>query len=131
MASRLPSAPDAGRSGMTAGLTKRQSEILAFIRERLERTGLSPSYTEMMTHLGLSSKSSIARLVRGLEERGFVRQLSTGARSIVLNDQQVVRCPHCGHVAGGPDCKRAALSESNRRATERELAGRLAAEARS
>lgn len=69
---------------MTRGLTKMQSRALEFIAS----SDISPSYQEISDHLGLMSRSGAARLVDGLEERGFVRRVPRRARSLV-----VVRAP--------------------------------------
>lgn len=68
-----------------AALTPRQKELLDFIRRYTdEQGGISPSYEEMATYVGLQSKSGIHRLVLSLEERGFIRRLENRARSIVV-----------------------------------------------
>lgn len=64
-------------------LTKRQLQILEFIYER-NKTGLGPSYDEMMEHLGLQSKSGVHRIVKALEERGFIARHPFRARSITV-----------------------------------------------
>ncbi|HVL78178.1 MAG TPA: repressor LexA, partial [Sphingomicrobium sp.] len=53
-------------------LTSKQHELLMFIRERLDRGGVSPSFDEMREALDLKSKSGVHRLVSALEERGFI-----------------------------------------------------------
>ncbi|GHU04425.1 LexA repressor [Alphaproteobacteria bacterium] len=63
-------------------LTKKQHELLVFIDQRLKDTGVSPSFDEMKTALGLKSKSGIHRLITGLEERGFIRRLPHRARAL-------------------------------------------------
>ena len=52
-------------------LTKKQSELLRFIHERLQAEGVPPSFDEMKEALDLRSKSGIHRLIMALEERGF------------------------------------------------------------
>lgn len=69
------------------GLTKRQAEALAFIRGFIASRGYSPSSTEIMNGLGLSSKSGVNRLVHGLRERGAIDFLDYRQRSIVLTDK--------------------------------------------
>ena len=69
-------------------LTTKQHELLIFIRDRLEDSGISPSFDEMKVALGLRSKSGIHRLVTALEERGFVRRLPHRARAL-----EVLRLP--------------------------------------
>ena len=56
-------------------LTKKQSELLMFINERLKESGVSPSFDEMKEALNLKSKAGIHRLITALEERGFIRRL--------------------------------------------------------
>lgn len=63
-------------------LTKKQCQLLMFIDERLNETGVSPSFDEMKDALGLASKSGIHRLITGLEERGFIRRLAHRARAL-------------------------------------------------
>jgi len=63
-------------------LTRKQYELLIFIDERLQDSGISPSFDEMRDALGLKSKSGIHRLITGLEERGFIRRLPHRARAL-------------------------------------------------
>lgn len=63
-------------------LTRKQYELLNFINERLDDTGVSPSFDEMKDALNLKSKSGIHRLITGLEERGFIRRLPHRARAL-------------------------------------------------
>ncbi len=63
-------------------LTSKQHDLLLFINKRLSETGVSPSFEEMKTALGLASKSGIHRLIVALEERGFIRRLPHRARAL-------------------------------------------------
>lgn len=63
-------------------LTRKQKELLLFIHERIDNTGVSPSFDEMKTALNLASKSGIHRLITALEERGFIRRLPHRARAL-------------------------------------------------
>ncbi|HEY8260380.1 MAG TPA: transcriptional repressor LexA [Methylosinus sp.] len=69
-------------------LTKKQSDLLRFIHERLKETGVPPSFDEMKDALDLRSKSGIHRLILALEERGFIRRLPNRARAL-----EVLRLP--------------------------------------
>ena len=69
-------------------LTRKQHELLMFIHERLKEAGVPPSFDEMKDALDLRSKSGIHRLIRALEERGFIRRLPNRARAI-----EIVRMP--------------------------------------
>jgi repressor LexA len=63
-------------------LTRKQHELLVYIDRRIKQTGVSPSFDEMKTALGLRSKSGIHRLITGLEERGFIKRLAHRARAL-------------------------------------------------
>jgi SOS-response transcriptional repressor LexA len=79
-------------------LTRRQHELLTFLRDRIERDGISPSFDEMAEALGLASKSNIFRLLLALEVRGFVRRSHRRARAV-----EVIRMPGDGQTPAGPD----------------------------
>jgi len=64
------------------GLTRRQRDLLSFLSGRED--DVMPSYAEMADHLGLKSKSGVARLIRGLEERGRVGRTGTARGLIVI-----------------------------------------------
>jgi repressor LexA len=76
-------------------LTKKQSELLRFINERLKETGVPPSFDEMKEALDLRSKSGIHRLIIALEERGFIRRLPNRARAL-----EVLRLPESSTPSG-------------------------------
>jgi repressor LexA len=66
-------------------LTPRQSTLLHFIKDYQQKNrGVSPSYTEMMKHMNLASKSGINRLLEALEERGFITRIPARARAITI-----------------------------------------------
>lgn len=69
-------------------LTRKQHDLLAFIHDRVSKTGISPSFDEMKDALDLRSKSGVHRLITALEERGFIRRLPNRARAL-----EVVRLP--------------------------------------
>lgn len=69
-------------------LTAKQHELIRFIQQRLEETGISPSFEEMKEALDLKSKSGVHRLISALEERGFLRRLPNRARAL-----EVIRQP--------------------------------------
>ena len=69
-------------------LTAKQRELLLFIDDRLNATGISPSFDEMREALDLKSKSGVHRLISALEERGFIRRLPNRARAL-----EVVKVP--------------------------------------
>ena len=75
-------------------LTAKQHELLHFIQQRLDASGISPSFEEMKEALGLKSKSGIHRLISALEERGFLRRLPNRARALeVLKAPDAAKAP--------------------------------------
>jgi len=68
-------------------LTAKQHELIRFIQQRLEETGISPSFEEMKDALDLKSKSGVHRLISALEERGFIRRLPNRARALEVLKQ--------------------------------------------
>jgi repressor LexA len=69
-------------------LTRKQHELLMFVHQRLKESGVPPSFDEMKDALDLRSKSGIHRLIKALEERGFIRRLPNRARAI-----EVIKLP--------------------------------------
>ena len=65
-------------------LTKKQQVLLHYICERIDFDGVSPSFEEMKLYLGLKSKSGVHRLVKALEERGFIERLPNRARALKI-----------------------------------------------
>ena len=82
-------------------LTKKQSELLRFIDERMREAGVPPSFDEMKDALDLKSKSGIHRLIIALEERGFIRRLANRARAL-----EVLRVPEGAGAGAGAEEKR-------------------------
>lgn len=74
-------------------LTPKQHELLCFINNSLEESGVSPSFEEMKDALGLKSKSGVHRLISALEERGFLRRLPNRARAL-----EVTKMPEGGNL---------------------------------
>ncbi|MCU0948205.1 MAG: transcriptional repressor LexA [Porphyrobacter sp.] len=84
-------------------LTAKQHELIRFIQQRLEETGVSPSFEEMKEALDLKSKSGVHRLISALEERGFIRRLPNRARAL-----EVIRQPEDATPAPRPALRLAA-----------------------
>ena len=104
---RVAPAPGAGAAlkRTRSMLTRKQSELLRFIHERLKETGVPPSFDEMKDALFLRSKSGIHRLIIALEERGFIRRLPNRARAL-----EVLRLPDSSTPADSGRSKRFAPS---------------------
>ena len=109
-------------------LTRKQHELICFISDRLEETGVSPSFEEMKEALDLKSKSGVHRLISALEERGFIRRLPNRARAL-----EILKMPERGDVvklaskAAAPAPSRTVLPEPANDVIEIPLHGRIAA----
>lgn len=126
-------------------LTKKQYELPVFIHDRVQETGVPPSFEEMKEALDLKSKSGIHRLVTALEERGFIRRLANRARALevvklpesLANAKPTPRAssgaPHLSLVASDANADKAAKNREpepereTRRSVEIPLVGRIAA----
>ena len=67
-------------------ITKRQQELLNFIKDQIQSSGLPPTVSEMARALRVKSKNSVAKLISALEEKGFVKK-DGSARGIRVFDQ--------------------------------------------
>ena len=105
-------------------LTRKQYELLLFINQRLEATGVSPSFEEMKEALSLKSKSGIHRLITGLEERGFIRRLAHRARAL-----EVLKVPEALTARDKAESARPKFTPNVVKAEFSGLAGRSSPEA--
>lgn len=94
---------------MTAGLTKRQSDVLAFIEAHVRERGHSPSYQEIAEAVGLVSKGRIAKIIDNLEERGRIRRIHGRYRCIEVvggsdfHLNRLLDAIECSGFIGGSD----------------------------
>lgn len=65
-------------------LTARQLAVYAFIVDYVSERGHAPSYEEIMIGAKVSGKSSVHRLLTGLEDRGAIKRIPYRARGIEL-----------------------------------------------
>ncbi len=95
---------------MTIGLTRRQQEILEFIREKITGHSLPPTFREIATRVGIKSTNGVKVHMDALEKKGYISRASRLARGIELIPQSVeekqpsqsVRyLPVVGRVAAG------------------------------
>jgi repressor LexA len=92
-------------------LTKRQHEILDFIRAEIHRRGFPPSVREIGEAVGLSSSSTVHSHLAALEAKGFIRRDPSKPRALEVLDYRdpdraidygsVQALPLVGSVAAG------------------------------
>ena len=83
------------------GVTVRQADALRAIAAHIDTHGVSPSYDELQRALSLHGKSSINRLVGGLQQRGLIERQGRLARSIVVTALGRARMGAAAPAAGG------------------------------
>jgi repressor LexA len=95
-------------------LTKRQNEVLSFIRDFLDENSYSPTLEEIADHFGLASLNGVHKHLTVLEERGFIHRLSNRARSIEVikhDDIDYRSVPLLGVIAAGHPIEAVSSSE--------------------
>jgi repressor LexA len=109
-------------------LTRKQHELICFIHDRLEESGVSPSFEEMKEALDLKSKSGVHRLISALEERKFLRRLPNRARALeVLRMPERAEAQRKAAVAATPPSNVRTLPQPANDVIEIPLHGRIAA----
>lgn len=79
---------------MSIGLTHMQRRCLLLIHDAVQREGIAPSMEELVHALGLKSRSGPHRLIKALEERGYLRRMPNRSRALeVLQLPQQARAP--------------------------------------
>lgn len=84
-------------------LTPRQSEVLAFIRDFLEETGMPPTRAEIAAKLGFRSANAAEEHLRALQRKGSIDLIAGTSRGIQLKDvlKEQIGLPLVGRVAAG------------------------------
>lgn len=87
-------------------LTDSQEQILTFIKDRYERTGVSPTYREIQDHFGYKAIGTVQDHLKALLRKGKLeRPTGRAARGLVpagYLPQGVKRIPVYGEIAAGP-----------------------------
>ncbi len=92
----------------TKTISKKQSEILAYIKEQIMEKGYPPAVREICEAVHLKSTSSVHSHLETLEKNGFIRRDPTKPRAIEITDdsfnlsrREMVNVPVIGEVAAG------------------------------
>lgn len=89
-------------------ITKKQTEILEYIKSQILNKGYPPSVRDICTAVDLKSTSSVHAHLETLEKNGYIRRDPTKPRAIEIIDdnfnltrREVVNVPLVGRVAAG------------------------------
>lgn len=91
------------------GLTKRQDEILTYIKEYVVSNGYPPTVREICAAIGVSSPATVHAHLQNLENKGMIKKEETKNRAIELlvdnefapKDDMVVEVPLLGKITAG------------------------------
>lgn len=85
-------------------LTRREAQILEYIKEHVREKGYPPAVREIGRAVGLSSTSTVHSYLRRLEQKGYLRRDPTLPRALVVTEEaeeRLVSVPLLGRVAAG------------------------------
>jgi repressor LexA len=84
-------------------LTPRQRQILDFIRERVEESGMPPTRAEIALALGFKSANAAEDHLKALKRKGVIELMPGTSRGIQLKDtmRDQMGLPLIGRVAAG------------------------------
>ena len=92
-----------------SGLTKRQTEILDYIKSEVRTKGYPPSVREIGMAVGLNSSATVHSHLARLEAKGYIRRDPTKPRAIEITDgstmvgvsSNTISIPVLGKVTAG------------------------------
>lgn len=98
-------------SEQASELTRRQQQVLDYVRDEVNRRGFPPSVREIGEAVGLSSSSTVHSHLTALENKGYIRRDPSKPRALELLDYRdtaaavdygrVRSVPLVGEVAAG------------------------------
>ena len=90
-------------------LTKRQEDVLTFIKKYSAEHGYPPSIREICLGVGLNSTATVFVHVKNLESKGYIKTENNKVRTIELlvdneyikNNEDVIKVPLLGKITAG------------------------------
>jgi repressor LexA len=90
---------------MQPDLTRRQKEILDYLRMSQRKTGIMPSTREIQHYFGFASQTAAMSHLRALERKGVIQRLAGKARAVIfpedLDRGEIADIPIYGSIAAG------------------------------
>jgi repressor LexA len=100
--------------GIMQGLTARQEQVLAYIRESIVQRGYPPTLREIGAHMGIRSTNGVNDHLRALERKGYLSREDMKSRALrprdmdpkpkidaAASDDSIARIPVLGRIAAG------------------------------
>src|SRR5215813_4114061 len=72
------------RAGGERMVTKRQKQLLDYLRDYIEKHGYAPTLEEIGRHFSLSSLATVHKHLQNLERKGRIRRLANHSRAMEL-----------------------------------------------
>ncbi len=82
-------------------LTKRQGEILEFLKAKVEETGYPPTRVEIAAEFGFKSPNAAEEHLKALARKGAIEMVPGASRGIRLPNPEPEGIPIVGQVAAG------------------------------
>ncbi len=90
---------------MQIPLTRRQQEIVDYLRRKLRLDGFMPSTREIQHDFGFASQTAAISHLRALERKGVIQRLPGKARAMIfpgdLDRGEIIDIPIYGSIAAG------------------------------
>jgi repressor LexA len=90
---------------MQVELTKRQQEIIDYLRMSQRNTGIMPTTREMQRYFRFASQTAAMSHLRALERKGVIQRLPGKARAVIFPDElnrgEIADIPIYGNIAAG------------------------------
>ena len=100
------------------GLTRRQEQVLEFIRESVRDDGYPPTVREICAALGLSSPSTVHAHLANLERLGLIKRDPTKPRALELVQRPTGPRARCRWSAAWPRARPSSPRRTSRRCVE-------------
>jgi repressor LexA len=86
-------------------VTKRQKQILDYLKTYIGRHEYAPTLEEIRRHFGLGSLATVHKHLQGLERKGFIRRMTHQSRALEVTEPgeagRAAMVPLLGRVAAG------------------------------
>ena len=97
-------------------MTKRQKELLDFLRAYIAEHGYAPTLDEIGRHFALGSLATVHKHLQNLQRKGRIRRLANHSRALELVPDpgvaRAVQVPLLGRVAAGTPIEPAEIPET-------------------
>ncbi len=73
---------------MMATLTKRQKQLVDFLKNYISEHGYAPTLSEVGEYFGLSSLATVHKHLHNLEQKGFIRRMRNHSRALEITPER-------------------------------------------